>query len=244
MQIFIEKLVGCTYEKIGLRHKLTDKIIGRVLYRTATGKYWDKKAEGGGESILSDLDISKFIRIVQERENDINCLSTCQAEKIALRLIHERAENAHELLMMCNCPKLAAKVKVVTDIDSTWLNNLAKRLNLNIVPKSDLETMRRIACDKVSIEDFFSKHSQLLRRDPRLIFNMDETSVSANKKFKVIVSKGRIPLSETDPLYPHMTACVTISASGHVMKPMIIHTHTHTALCELALRAALPPALH
>ena len=183
---------------------------------------WNKKLGGGGETILSDLDTVKFIEIVHERENDINCLSTCQAQKIALNLQNERAEKAFELLNMCKCPTLAAKVKVVFNIDLKWLENMTERHNLNIVPKSDLETMRRIACGKVSIEEFFTKHSHLFTRDPRLIFNMDETSVSANKKFKVVVSKGRIPLSETDPLYPHMTACVTVSAGGYVMKPMLI----------------------
>ena len=222
LRIFIDRLMGLTYDIICKRYHLTDKILGRVLYRTARGKFWNKKMKGGGETLLSDLDAARFVDIVHERENDINCLSTCQAEKIALELLHERAEKAFELLNMCNCPKLAGKVKVVLHMDSKWLDDLTKRHNLNIVPKSDLETMRRIACDKVSIEDFFSKHSHLFERDPRLIFNMDETSVSSNKKFKVIVSKGRIPLSETDPIFPHMSACVTVSAAGHVMKPMLI----------------------
>ena len=51
---------------------------------------------------------------------------------------------------------------------------------------------------------------------------MDETMVSSNKKFKVLVSQGRVPLSESPPVYPHITACITVSASGYVMKPLFI----------------------
>ena len=193
VRIFIEKLIGRTYGQIGERYHLTDKIIGRVLYRTATGRYWGKDMKGGGETILSDLDMDKFIKIVHDRENDINCLSTCQAVKIALRLQHERAEKAYELLNMCKCPKLAGKVEVNLDMDPTWLQKMAKAHNLNIMPKSDLDTMRRIACDKTSIEDFFFKHSHLLQRDPRLIFNMDETSVSSKKNLRLLFRKEEFP---------------------------------------------------
>ena len=82
--------------------------------------------------------------------------------------------------------------------------------------------MRRIACDKKAIEDFFMKHSELLNRDPRLIFNMDETMVDSNRKFKVLVTKGRTALSESPQICPHITACITIGAAGYVMKPLYI----------------------
>ena len=99
---------------------------------------------------------------------------------------------------------------------------MAQRHGLSIVPSSELETMRRIACDRKAIEDFFAKHSALLNRDPRLIFNMDETMVSSKKKFKVVVTKKRTPLTESPQICPHITACITIGAAGHVMKPLYI----------------------
>ena len=82
--------------------------------------------------------------------------------------------------------------------------------------------MRRSACDTSSIKNFFEKHSHILNRDKLLIFNMDETMVSGNKRFKVFVSKGRVPLSEAESIYPHIIACVTISASGYAIKPSFI----------------------
>ena len=46
--------------------------------------------------------------------------------------------------------------------------------------------------------------------------------VSSNKKFKVLVSKGRVPLTESPQIHPHITACITIGAAGFVMKPLYI----------------------
>ena len=50
---------------------------------------------------------------------------------------------------------------------------------------------------------------------------MDETMVSSSKKFKVYVTKGRIPLT-APPINPHITACITIGANGNVFKPLFI----------------------
>ena len=46
--------------------------------------------------------------------------------------------------------------------------------------------------------------------------------VSSNKKFKVLVTKGRIPLTEAPSINPHITACITIGANGKLLKPLFI----------------------
>ena len=46
--------------------------------------------------------------------------------------------------------------------------------------------------------------------------------ISIKRKFKVLCPKGLRGLSVADDVYPHMTACVTIGATGHVMKPLFI----------------------
>ena len=53
--------------------------------------------------------------------------------------------------------------------DDSWLNNKRKAFGLAIVPKCEIETIRRISCDEVKIRDFFEKNVDLLKRDPRLI---------------------------------------------------------------------------
>ena len=46
--------------------------------------------------------------------------------------------------------------------------------------------------------------------------------VDAKRKFKVLCPKGRSPLKESSPKYPHITACITIGAAGDIIKPMLI----------------------
>ena len=178
-EILLEKLDGMTFKKLKKIYGISsDSVISRVIKRTACGRFWDRSVmKGGRDSILSDLDVHEFVRIVKERENDINCLSTCEARKIVLHLQTQRVLKAQVLLMKCGCNTLVNKVHV-KDPDPTWLQKMARKHGLLIVPSSELETMRRIACDQTAIEEFFMKHSHLLQRDPKLIFNMDETMVN------------------------------------------------------------------
>ena len=107
---------------------------------------------------------------------------------------------------------------------------MSARCGITIVPIDEIETLRRIGCDEVVIRDFFEKHRDLLDRDPRLIFNMDETMVTANRRFKVLYPKDRSPLTESSPKYPHITACITIGATGDVLKPFFILQNTRKFL--------------
>ena len=222
LHIFISKFTGASFKTLKKMYGISsDAVISRIVKRTACGKHWDKYMKGGRDSLLSDLDISEFVKIVEERESDINCISTCEARKIAIHLQELRIEKARKLLFMCGCYNLANELHTI-EPDPTWLLKMARRHGLSIVPRAELEKMRRIACDKTAIQEFFSKHSHLLQRDPRLIFNMDETMVSSNKKFKVLATKNHVPLSTSPQTHPHITACITIGAAGYVMKPMFI----------------------
>ena len=222
-KIFMDKLKGLSYEALEKKYKIpSDSTMIVVINRTAQGRFWKRSVmKGGRDSILSTLDTALFVRIVMERENDINCLSTCEAYEIAVHLQMQRVLKAQKLLCACGCDGLANNIKVQKP-HKTWLQKMAEDNGLSVVPPEDLERMRRIACDKTAIREFFERHAELLRRDPRLIFNMDETMVSSQKKFKVVVSNGRTPLSESPQVCPHITACVTIGAAGYVMKPLYI----------------------
>ena len=111
---------------------------------------------GGGDQILSALDEQLFKQSVEEKANDINCISIY------------------------------------------------------------------VGCDESIINSFFDLHSNLMNRNPLLIFNMDETMVSSKKKFKVLCGKQQHGLVMSDKVFPHMTACITIGVCGHVMKPLFI----------------------
>lgn len=54
------------------------------------------------------------------------------------------------------------------------------------------------------------------------MWNMDETMMASNKKFKVLTFNKRLPLTSVFPNFPHMTACITINASGFSLKPLVI----------------------
>ena len=51
---------------------------------------------------------------------------------------------------------------------------------------------------------------------------MDETMLTARKRLKVLAKKGQLPLVPEQIKLPHMTGCITVSASGYVFKPLII----------------------
>ena len=221
--ILLDKIDGMTYKNLRAKYNLSsDTVLSRVLKRTACGRYWEKGvSKGGRNKILSDLDLEEFVQVIRERENDINCISTCEARKVALYLQAQRVSKAQAILIKCGCHDLASKLKI-RDPDPSWLLKMSNQLGLSIVQSDELERMRRIACDKTAIDEFFSKNSHLLQRDKRLIFNMDETMASAKKKFKVLVTKNHRPLTVSPQKLPHITACVTIGATGYVMKPLYI----------------------
>ena len=218
----MSKLEGGTYKTVRTKHGISsDQVLERALLRTACGKFWSENMKGGGEPIFSVLDAVKFVSYIKERENEIDCVPTCEARRIVSIIQKERVEKARELLHHCECHVLAEKVKM-REPDDTKKKKKGKAFGLTIVPKCEIEKVRRIACDEVTIQEFFDKHAGLLRRDPRLIFNMDETMVSSRKRFKVLCTKGHVPLSTADQIFPHITACITISAGGKVLKPLFI----------------------
>ena len=51
---------------------------------------------------------------------------------------------------------------------------------------------------------------------------MDESMLTARKRLKVLANKSQLPLVLEQIKLPHMTGCVTVSASGYVFKPLII----------------------
>lgn len=51
---------------------------------------------------------------------------------------------------------------------------------------------------------------------------MDETILTARRRLKVLAKKGALHLVPKQVKLPHMTECITITASGHVLKPLVI----------------------
>jgi hypothetical protein len=77
-------------------------------------------------------------------------------------------------------------------------------------------------CNRERVENFFLRFSELFERDPRLIWNADETQLNAAKRFKVICERNQLPLVTVLENVPHLTGMVTISGGGVVLEPLII----------------------
>ena len=98
----------------------------------------------------------------------------------------------------------------------------AKRNSLYISTPQKLELIRRVFCNPKIIKDFFFMHSDTLKRDPHLEFNIEKASIGANLTFKVIRDCSSLPLIISDEKLPHLTACVSFNPCGYVVKPMVI----------------------
>lgn len=114
------------------------------------------------------------------------------------------------------------KCKDVNIPSKNWVNHLLEGTDIRIVSGQQIELLRRISCDFPTVYFYFEIHKSLFDRNPSLILNMDETMLSTRKRFKVLARKGKLPLIPENIKFPHLTGCVTISASGHLFKPFII----------------------
>jgi len=62
----------------------------------------------------------------------------------------------------------------------------------------------------------------MLNRGPRLMWNADETQINTAKRFRVLCERKKKPLLTSENKLPHLTASMSISASGHLLRPLII----------------------
>ena len=85
-----------------------------------------------------------------------------------------------------------------------------------------MDQARRFSCDTESIQKLFNENLELFYRDFRLIFNMDETMIDSKKKLKVILPDKILPLVVSPPVFPHITAIITICAAGNCFEPLIL----------------------
>jgi hypothetical protein len=92
----------------------------------------------------------------------------------------------------------------------------------NVCRQISLESIRRSFCDVNSVSSFFEQFSNFFKIDSRLIINFDETSLSSQKKFKVLSKSGKLPVACIDIKPPHITGIITISAAGRSFRPFII----------------------
>lgn len=219
-----------TYEHICSHFRLVKNALIHCIVRSSEGRRWEPGMSGGGYSYLSDIDILKFKSLAEQAADDLNCLTTPCAVSLAVGLKKSRLAKAKMILVHAQCSGLIVHLHTeVSPPSKAWLKEFAHSLELNVVNSQTIDSIRRTACDITQIELFFAHHHLLLDRHPCLILNMDETMLSARRKFKVLSFERKLPLTPSAGSYPHLTGVVTVSGIGKCFEPTIILPNKKTS---------------
>ena len=212
-----------TYEALQARFGVSGPTaLKHGLLRTAQALPWWPGMEGGSDAYLAPGDEARFKTLIDAACDEINCLTATVALSLAYDLAKNRASRARRLLLALRCPKLAAQVREPSPPSRAWINAVCERLEVRLCRAQELELARRLYCDVDAIVSWFTQFSCLFDRSPLLIFNMDETFVTAKRRLHCIVPNNLQPLVTAMPVAPHMTGAVTINAVGQPVRPFII----------------------
>jgi hypothetical protein len=176
-------------------------------------------------SDLSGPDIGQFREIACECARQINCLTKAEAREIVFHLREERIVSAIGLLRAMGSDGLLKRVLEIypsQEPDDDTLRTLCEQANLKMCRPQTLELERRMLCKAEKVANFLVSHEGLFRRDPRLLWNTDETQLNTLKRFKMLCDQGQLPLVTAFEHIPHLTEVVSISGSGAVLPPIII----------------------
>jgi hypothetical protein len=202
-----------------------DEGVARAIVRTVLGFRWSRTMTGGPLAYLSNLDQSRFKRIVCDRAEDVNCVTKSDAIAIAFDLRETRILRAIQILAALKCQGLLerlAKIYPHQEADGKSIELLCEMTDIRICRPQTLELARRFFCDREKIANFLIRYEPLFQRDPRLMWNADETQLNSMKKFRVLCQKGMLPLLTAMQELPHITGLVSISGGGVVLKPVVI----------------------
>ena len=223
VDILDRRLRGTSYDDIVDEFHLSgNQALTSCIIRTVQGRNWTPGTMSGKNAFLSHIDQHLFHEIVKEAADEINCITTHEAFTQAMLLKRSRHKIAIDLLIQSNSEKLIPRLDKQEEPSNHWLVNHCNRVGIIICRPQTLELARRLHCDTDVISKFFDDFGWLMEKDPRLLFNMDETNLNSNKFFKVLRTIDHLPLTIGLNKLPHLTGMITISAAGHVMKPVVI----------------------
>lgn len=153
---------------------------------------------------LSDAKQKKFFQKIYEYGADLNCHKTIQAFAIAYDLREEQYSRSFYLLNKMNIKFHNHKClpgdlqRFVNSLaayspSEQWLYIFCEKNDIILKNQETLEALRRACGKKSIINSFCIKHYRTLQRDPRLIWNVDETSTASNKNKKFYAKKKCFP---------------------------------------------------
>ena len=219
-RVFGLKRDGLSYSEILEREdKLTcNRQISCCLRRTALGLPWDVTTTKGADPYLIPEDEGHLSSFIAENAADFDCLTTWQVQECAHALKISRREHAVRELLSMDCEQLASKVaqKPLNPPSRAWVNDFCARNGLRLAKRREIEAARL----KVGFFDdlcLFLRQldSELADTPASLIFNADETMLSGKRQYKgVVPMEAQVAIGPESQDRQHMTAMVTVSASG------------------------------
>ena len=214
---------SASYETLISRFSLSGPVpVVHGLVRTAAARFWCPGYGGGGDSYLSPADWSRFSELIEGAANELNCVPTDVALSLAQRLRDDRISRARRALLSVDCKRLVSHLPNPQLPSRPWLADLCKELEITICRAQEIELLRRLYCDQETITAWFVRLSVLFDRPLELMFNMDETYVTAKKRLHCLTTSGHMPIMTALPVAPHMTGAVTVHGGGWRMRPLLI----------------------
>ena len=224
------KTSGFTYKQIREQmarlncHLCNDEAVQGCLRKTALGLPWSPQSQGGGDPYLCPADEETLCYEIQCGADELASCPTDFILNYAYELKLQRSKQAVTLLTSLGCSRLAKNIIFPEGAPSqAWLTDFARRHSLRIRCCEQLEDVRRRCCDRRRLLQWFQKNMYVLQSyHPDLIINMDETSLSSNRKYRVIVPDGMFPVVPHERRDVHMTGIVTFSSGGKLFRTGII----------------------
>jgi len=212
-----------------IRHKNTfaaSQQISKFLFRTLLGFRLESiNCDSGPIPLVPDICVKRFKEMCISRAAELNCVYTHKAISYLEQALAENTMRAYELAQKIRCPFLATRIiKRLEDttLSSQWFHNFCKQVGVSLLNPQSLEDVRRKYCNSNAITQFYIMLNNTIHQIPHLLYNMDETSVTSDRKGKIVVPDGYFPLSSEEKNIGHITIMCSCNAAGEALKPFII----------------------
>lgn len=228
-RVFQRKLSGMSYSQIIANEPALNcnRQVACCLRRSALRLPWDEHYGGGADPYLAAEDEEALMFYIEENAEDMNCLTTWEVIEAAHAVKTWRNEEAVRELLACGCDDLAGSIQVKPEPPSrAWVNAFCGRRGFAIKKRREIEASRLKAGFYDDLAGFLNDVKDELRdTPPELIFNCDETMLSAKRQYKGVVPEGMTTAIGTEqPERQHMTAMLTVCAGGAKVPLFVILT--------------------
>ena len=236
------RYMGLTYHQVrevaqqnGI-HLCNDEALASCFRKTALGLTWTPQDTGGADPYLCTSDANTLIQEIVSGAESLDCCPTDFVLNRAHELKMQRANSAVYILQLLRCPELAQNVDLgPLPPSKQWLLEFCHRHNLQIKCCEKLDAVRRRCCDRRRISAWFQTYGNILQQYPQeCIINMDETGISTNRRFRVVIPEGSFPVTPECRREIHITGICAFSATGKLFRPGVIIPSMQNLPPELA----------